>query len=92
MAVRVLAHPIAKERVLQLRAVLAGGFIEDIQKLLAHGDELANPEYWDGPRAIEFRGSWPAVRKSLLDSHTQLTELAGAIDSITSAIMQAGGA
>jgi hypothetical protein len=41
MATRVLAHPVAKERIVQLRALLAGGFIESIQQLLAHGDELA---------------------------------------------------
>ncbi|MEA3058503.1 MAG: hypothetical protein QOF34_1318 [Sphingomonadales bacterium] len=91
MAVRVLAHPVAKERIVALRALLAGGFIENIQQLLANGDELANPEHWDGPRAIEFRGMWPGLRSSLLDAHGHLTELGASIDSITSAIMSAGG-
>ena len=92
MSVRVLAHPVAKERIAAIRALLAGGFIENIQSLLASGDELALPEHWDGPRAIEFRGSWPSTRASLLDAHAQLTELAARIDSITTAIMAAGGA
>jgi hypothetical protein len=91
MSTRVLAHPVAKERIVQLRALLAGGFIENVQQLLVHGDELANPEHWDGPRAIEFRNMWPGLRASLLDAHGQLTELATSIDAITSAILQAGG-
>jgi hypothetical protein len=91
MAIRVLAHPVAKEHVVALRGLLGGGFIENITQLLNHGDELAIPEHWDGPKAIEFRTMWPELRSSLLDAHGHLSELAAAIDGITTAIMQAGG-
>ena len=92
MAMRVLADPVAKERILQFRTVLDGGFIESIQQLLSAGDDLSQPNYWDGPKAKEFEGMWPGLRKSLLDAHADLSVLAGSIDSITSQIMAAGGA
>ena len=91
MGMRVLAHPVAKERILQFRTVLDSGFIEAMQQLLVAGDDLAQPCYWDGPKAKEFEGLWPSLRQSLLDAHAELSTLAGSIDSITSQIMAAGG-
>ena len=92
MAMRVLADPVAKERILQFRTVLDSGFIESIQQLLTGGDDLSQPCYWDGPKAKEFQGMWPGLRQSLLDAHADLSVLAGSIDSITTQIMTAGGA
>jgi hypothetical protein len=88
---RVLADPVAKERILQFRSVLDSGFIDAIQRLLASGDDLAQPCYWDGPKARDFEGVWPSLRQSLLDAHRDLSELAGSIDQITTQIMVAGG-
>jgi hypothetical protein len=34
---------------------------------------------------------WPDLRQALLDSHTRLSELAANVNSITDAIMAAGG-
>ncbi len=92
MAMRVLADPVAKERIVQFRGVLDSGFIDAIQRLLVSGDDLAQPCYWDGPKAREFEGLWPGLRQSLLESHRRLSELAGSIDQITTQIMVAGGA
>jgi len=92
MGMRVLAHPVAKERILQFRTVLDSGFIEAIQRLLTAGDDLAQEIYWDGPKAQDFRGRWPGLRQSLLNAHTELSELGAAIDQITTQIMAAGGA
>ena len=91
MSMRVLADPVAKERILQFRSVLDSGFIDAIQRLLASGDDLVQPCYWDGPKAKEFQGIWPGLRQSLLDAHRDLSELAGSIDQITTQIMIAGG-
>src|SRR4051794_7633383 len=92
MSMRVLADPVAKDRILQFRTVLDGGFIESIQKLLTGGDDLSQPCYWDGPKAKEFQAMWPGLRQSLLEAHADLAVLAGSIDTITSQIMAAGGA
>jgi uncharacterized protein YukE len=92
MSMRVLADPVAKERIVQFRAVLDSGFIDAIQRLLASGDDLVQPCYWDGPKAKEFQDIWPGLRQSLLDAHRELSELAGSIDQITTQIMVAGGA
>jgi hypothetical protein len=92
MGMRVLADPVAKERILQFRTVLDNGFIDSIQQLLTGGDDLAQPCYWDGPKAKEFQGMWPGLRQSLLEAHADLSALAGSIDSITTQIMTAGGA
>jgi len=91
MSMRVLADPVAKERILQFRSVLDSGFIDAIQRLLASGDDLAQPCYWDGPKAKEFEGMWPGLRQSLLATHRDLSALAGSIDQITTQIMIAGG-
>ena len=91
MSMRVLADPVAKERILQFRSVLDSGFIEAIQRLLSSGDDLTQPCYWDGPKARDFEGVWPSLRQSLLDAHRDLSELAGSIDQITTQIMVAGG-
>ena len=92
MAMRVLADPVAKERIVQFRGVLDGAIIESIQQLLTAGDDLSQPCFWDGPKAKEFEGMWPGLRQSLLDAHAELSVLAGSIDSITTQIMSAGGA
>ena len=92
MAMRVLADPVANERILQFRTVLDSGFIEAIQQLLIGGDDLSQPCYWDGPKAKEFEGIWPGLRQSLLEAHRELSELTGSIDQITTQIMIAGGA
>jgi len=91
MSMRVLADPVAKERIMQFRSVLDSGFIEAIQRLLTSGDDLTQPCYWDGPKAKEFQGIWPGLRQALLDAHRDLSELAGSIDQITTQIMVAGG-
>src|SRR3954452_11015088 len=92
MGMRVLADPVVKERILQFRTVLDSGFIESVQQLLSGGDDLSQPCYWDGPKAKEFQGMWPGLRRSLLDAHADLAVLAGSIDTITTQIMAAGGA
>jgi hypothetical protein len=92
MAMRVLADPVAKDRIMQFRRVLDSGFIESIQHLLAAGDDLSQPCFWDGPKAKEFQAMWPGLRQSLLDVHTDLSTLMGSVDAITTQIMTAGGA
>src|SRR4051795_6363066 len=91
MSMRVLADPVAVERVTHLRGVIYSGFIDTVQQLIGDGDVLADAAVWDGPRAAEFRGMWPDLRQALLDSHTRLSELASNVNAITDAIMAAGG-
>jgi hypothetical protein len=92
MSVRTLADPVAREAVTHLRTTLGGGFLETVQQVVNDGETLSRPDLWDGPRAIQFRTSWPELRAALQNVHAELTELAGSIDAITAAIMQAGGA
>ncbi|MGI8663106.1 MAG: pyrophosphorylase [Acidimicrobiales bacterium] len=92
MSVRTVADPLAKDAVTHLRSTLAGGFLETIQQVVRDGETLSRPDLWDGPRAIQFRQSWPELRGALQNAHSDLTELAGSIDAITTAIMHAGGA
>ena len=68
MAMRVLADPVAKERILQFRTVLDGGFIESIQQLLTGGDDLSQPCYWTArrPRSSRECGRGCASRCSML--------------------------
>jgi hypothetical protein len=91
MSMRVLADPVAIERVTHLRGVIDSGFVDTVQQVISDGDVLADAAVWDGPRAADFRGMWPELRQALLDSHTRLSELGANINAITEAIMAAGG-
>ncbi len=92
MSMRTVSDPVAREAVSHLRGVLSGGLVDTLHQVMRDGETLCRPDLWEGPRAAEFRHTWPGVRKGLQTAHDELAELARRVDAITLAIMHAGGA
>jgi hypothetical protein len=59
--------------------------------LVQHGNTLADPRNWEGPKAQLFRGQiWPEVDRALTNLHSDLTELAHGIADINRRTVAAG--
>ncbi|WP_261565527.1 pyrophosphorylase [Frankia gtarii] len=59
--------------------------------LIDHGNTLADPHNWEGPKAQVFRGQvWPEVQHALTNLHADLTELARGITEINRRTAAAG--
>ncbi|WP_411731519.1 pyrophosphorylase, partial [Paeniglutamicibacter sp.] len=58
----------------------------------AQGRVLSDPNVWDGPLASQFRGStWPETKAALDKARTELEQLRGQLNQISSNIFTAGG-
>jgi hypothetical protein len=54
-------------------------------------DTLANPKYWDGPKAQTFRAQvWPDVETTLTNLRTNLDEVARSVAEVNRRIADAG--
>lgn len=59
--------------------------------LRRHGGTLADPRYWEGPKAQTFRAQiWPAVESTLTSLRTNLDELARTVSEVNRRIADAG--
>lgn len=89
---RVLSTEQAKSAIQQLQAIINGGLTDQITQLDAQGKVLSDPNTWDGPLAEKFRGStWPETRAALEKAKTELEELRGQLQQISTNIFSAGG-
>ena len=92
MAGRVLSSEQAKTSIQQIRSIITGGLTEQISQLDAQGKTLSDPNVWDGPLAEKFRsGTWPETKSALDKCLSELEDLRGQLDQISSNIMSAGG-
>jgi hypothetical protein len=86
---RVLSTEQAKTAI---QAIINGGFTDQISQLEAQGRVLSDPNVWDGPLASQFRGStWPETKAALDKARTELEQLRGQLNQISSNIFTAGG-
>ena len=89
---RVLSTEQAKTAIQQIQAIINGGFTDQISQLDAQGRGLSDPNVWDGPLASQFRGStWPETKAALDKARTELEQLRGQLNQISSNIFTAGG-
>jgi Asp-tRNA(Asn)/Glu-tRNA(Gln) amidotransferase C subunit len=89
---RVLSTEQAKTAIQQIQAIINGGFTDQISQLDAQGRVLSDPNVWDGPRASQFRGStWPETKAALDKARTELEQLRGQLNQISTNIFTAGG-
>ncbi|MBL7498172.1 pyrophosphorylase [Frankia sp. CNm7] len=59
--------------------------------LRQHGGTLADPRYWEGPKAQAFRAQvWPDVEAALTTLGTSLDELARSVAEVNRRIADAG--
>ena len=65
---------------------------QQLQAMLATGDELASPQVWEGSAANQFRdGEWARTRTWARTSVVQLTELRSTVQRVNENIQAAGG-
>ena len=63
-----------------------------INQLNSHGQQLSDPNQWDGPLAQRFRGEvWPQARGDLDRMKTSLEQLQQQVQKILTNISHAGG-
>jgi hypothetical protein len=63
-----------------------------IGKLNSHGQQLSDPNHWDGPLARQFRGEvWPQARADLDKMRGSLEQLQQQVQTILTRISHAGG-
>ena len=88
----VLSTQEALDAISRLQATLNGGLIDAISAFINDGDFLT-PEVWDGPHANAFRENWNAggVRQALVAAKDELPTIVEHINSVNTAIQEAGG-
>lgn len=97
MSDRVLSTREALDSVTQLRAIIGSGpgdgtIGSALAEFQRKCDVLADPNQWDGPKAIAFRNNYQGqIVPSLRSLISELNEMRDAIQSITDEIRRAGG-
>lgn len=91
MSMRVLASPEAIEKADVMRRVVEQGLVEQLTTLNQAAGRLSDPNVWDGPHAVQFRGIWGDISPRLEQARIDLADLRGRIDAICGEILVAGG-
>ena len=92
MSDRVLSSQAAKDAIQKIQSIITGGLTEQINALNNEGQQLSDPNNWDGPLASTFRNeTWPHTPQSLQKASQDLTELNKQLQKIATDIFQAGG-
>lgn len=92
MSDRVLSSQAAKDAITALQNIINGGLQNEINNLNQQGNQLKDPNNWDGPLAERFRNdTWPSVENTLRNLTQELTDLREQLNQISTDIFQAGG-
>ena len=92
MSDRVLSSQAAKDAIQKIQSIITGGLTEQINALNNEGQQLSDPNNWDGPLASTFRHeTGPHTHQSLQKASQDLTELNKQLQKIATDIFQAGG-
>ena len=92
MSDRVLSSQAAKDAIQKIQSIITGGLTEQSNALNNEGQQLSDPNNWDGPLASTFRHeTWPHTHQSLQKASQDLTELNKQLQKIATDIFQAGG-
>ncbi|HEY9293154.1 MAG TPA: pyrophosphorylase [Microlunatus sp.] len=92
MSSRVLSTEEAKQSIRHIQQIINGGLTEQISALDKEGQDLSNPNNWDGPLAEHFRSStWPQTKSALEKAKQELNDLQGQLQKISTDIFTAGG-
>jgi len=89
---RVLATDNAKQAAAKMQTILSGDMSARLRQLQVAGNDLSNPNTWDGPLAARFRtGEWPAQSRALQSAVTTLEGLSKQMQIVVQNILHAGG-
>ena len=92
MGQRVLATDTAKQAATKMQALLSGQITAEIKQVQTIGNQLSNPNSWDGPLAQKFRTSeWPGQTRALQSAVTTLEQLSKQMETVVQNILTAGG-
>ena len=91
MSMRVLSSPEAIEKADVMRRVIEQGLVEQLTTLNQAASRLSDPNVWDGPHAVQFRGMWSEISPRLEQARADLADLRNRIDAICGDILVAGG-
>lgn len=92
MSGRALSSQQVKDAITALQCIINGGLQTKINNLNNQGNQLKDPNNWDGPLAEKFRNDmWPQVEKTLNDPTQELTDLREQLNQISTNIFTAGG-
>lgn len=89
---RVLSSDVAEQAITQMQSIITGGLNDQIRQLEGVGQQLSDPNNWDGNLAHSFRGDiWPRTKSALDQAAQQLEVLRSQLAKINADIMSAGG-
>lgn len=91
MTMRVLAGPEAVEQANRMRQTIESGLDAQLAQLESAASRLSDPNVWDGPHAVQFRGIWGDVGPRLRQAQADLAQLRTWVDSVATSILAAGG-
>lgn len=86
-----LTTPTAATASSTMGTIINGELSEQIDRLIAQGNLLEDPNVWNGVHAATFRSSWPHTRAQLTQAVEQLGVLRSDIERIRTDIVRAGG-
>lgn len=83
----------AHDQAAKMLAIINSELPAVIGKLNNHGQQLSDPNHWEGPLARQFRGEvWPQAKGDLDKIKTSLEHLQQQVQKILTNISHAGGA
>lgn len=91
MSMRVLAGPEAIEQANRMRQTIESGLDAQLLALEQAAGRLSDPNVWDGPHAVQFRGIWTDVGPRLRQAQADLAQLRTWVQSVADSILVAGG-
>ena len=91
MSMRVLAGPEAIEQANRMRQTIESGLDTQLAALEAAAGRLSDPNVWDGPHAVQFRGLWSEVAPRLRQSQADRAQLRSWVHAVADSILVAGG-
>ena len=91
MSMRVLAGPEAIESAARMRQTIESGLDAELSALEGAAARLSDPNVWDGPHAVQFRGLWHEVAPRLRQSQADLVQLRNWVHGVADSILAAGG-
>ena len=91
MSMRVLAGPEAIEQANRMRTTIEGGLDAQLAALEQAAGRLSDPNVWDGPHAVQFRGLWSEMAPRLRQAQGDLAQLRNWVHSVADSILVAGG-
>ena len=89
---RVLSTDVAEQAIARMQSIITGGLTDQMRQLEGVGQQLSDPNNWDGNLASQFRGDvWPKTKSALDQALQQLDSLRTQLAKINADIMTAGG-